>query len=61
MFINNAVLTRIDSGHNDFTRLSDLVLSDDEGWGQTQDVVMGGLAQQTTVPQSHCHFPRIHI
>ena len=49
----------VDDTPEDGEGLHQLLLCDDEGRGQPDDVIMGGLGQQSTVSQLLTHIPCI--
>lgn len=55
------VLEGQDGFLDDVHALSDLVLLDDERRGQSDDVTMGGLGQQSVVTEVHAHPPSIVV
>ena len=44
---------------DDINTLPDLILFDDEGWGQSDDVTMSGLGQQAIVTETKANSPCI--
>lgn len=46
---------------DDFDALSDLILLDDEGWGQADDVAVRGLGQEPVVAEPQTHLPGIVV
>lgn len=58
---SRAVLEGHDGSLDDVGTLSDLVVFNDEGRGQTDDVTVGGLGQQSVVTETHAHSPGIIV
>lgn len=55
------VLEGHDGSLDDVSTLSDLVVFNDEGRGQTDDVTVGGLGQQSVVTETDAHSPGIIV
>lgn len=62
---SQAVRTMLSEGQDgfvdDFDGLSDLILLDDEGRGQADDVAVRGLGQQPVVAEPQTHLPGIVV
>lgn len=50
-----------DGSLDDVDTLTELILFDDEGWGQPDDVTVGGLSQQSIVTEAQAHLPGIIV
>lgn len=50
-----------DGSLDDIDTFIQLMLSDDEGWGQADDVAMSGFGQQTIVAKTQANLPSIVV
>lgn len=50
-----------DGSLDDIDALAQLMLIDDEGWGQSDDVTVGGLGEQSVVTEAQADLPGIVV